>query len=243
MSAMIPEMTFESAKIKFGHDREVCQIDRWTRAIIPTEQATETVVLLSATLEFRGLTQGFDVIGTIHQKNFSASHLSAKVRAALVEGLPKRVVYTFFSVAELTVKTESPELEASEAATKLDCIIAPTLEEQAKAGNEATKYWKQALREMQDGLRDGYGYNRGKIQDGLMFLERCHRAANNGIMEGWCEEKLAYIRSGLADLSRRKNPNHPGFTSTASSICGWLQSCPVVNSWHEVPPRLPTKPV
>jgi hypothetical protein len=27
------------------------------------------------------------------------------------------------------------------------------------------------------------------------------------MMSGWCEDKLAYIRSGLADLARRKNPD------------------------------------
>lgn len=101
---------------------------------------------------------------------------------------------------------------------------------------------KEVLAEMRDGLWNGCESNRNKIREGMMFLEWCQQTANNGMMHAWCEEKLAYIRTGFTDLDRRKNSNHPNYLRNVENIRGWLMSWPVVNSWHEAPPRRPLKP-
>ncbi len=229
--------TFEPVKISFDRAREIFQVDKWTRERVPEDKVTETVIILDATLKFRGLSQEFLIEGRIRAKRFDLPRLEAKVRAAVVAGLPNRIVWDFFRPADVVVTPEGPEMEDYEGDSQIDSVIAPRLEEQAKLGNAAVEGWKAALQEIEDGLQGGYEYNRRQIQAGMMFFDWCHRAANNGMMYSWCEEKLARIRSGLADLARRKNTNHPNYTSTVDNICGWLRSWPVVNSWHENPPR------
>jgi hypothetical protein len=163
--------TYEPVKIKFGQVREIFQKDRLSGKIIDRDEASETIIILGATLDLRGLSQGFEVQGSIRQKLFDTEKLAAKVRAAIVAGLPKRAVIDFFRPTEIVVTPENPELDAWEAESQLDDLHAPCLEEQAKAGNAAEKEWSQAIDEIVEGLGKGYDFNRGKIQDAMTFFE------------------------------------------------------------------------
>jgi hypothetical protein len=206
---------------------------------VPSEKASETHVMLEVEMELRGLSQGFEVLGRIRQKDFDEKRLEAKVKAALVSGLPKRIVVDFFKLTEIMVSPDDPELDVDEATSTVDDIHAPHLEEQAKAGNGAAKEWNAAIADVCEGLRGGYEFNHSKVQDGFMFIEWCHRAANNGTMQMWCEEKLGRIRSDMARLAKYKSSRHPNAVRTTEDIQGLLCSWPVVNSWHHPPPRRP----
>jgi len=229
--------TYEPIRISFRPASVVSQTDRWTRQLVPRDRQTETHIILGAELELRGLKQGFEALGKIVQKGFDEKRLEAKVKAALVVGLPKRVVIDLFKLTELTVEPGSAELDEWEADSNLDDIHITRLEEQAKAGNAATNAWRAAIDEACEGLRAGYEYHRDKIRDAIAFIELCNRSANNGMMSMWCEEKMARIRSDLGKLATYKNVRHPNAIRTAGDIAGLLRSWPVVNSWHEHPPR------
>lgn len=231
--------TYEPVKLRFKLARPVCQMDRRTGQTVPRDQATQTLVVLDAEMELRELRQSFEVLGKIEKREFDEKKLECKAKAALAAGLPRRVVLDFFKLTEITVEPDSPELGAWEAGSTLDGIHAPHLEEQAKAGNEAAKAWRAAIDEACNGIRNGFEYNRSKVKDAIMFVERCHRAANNGMMQTWCEEKLGRIRGDLTKLATYKNQSHPNALRTANDIAGLLRSWPVVNSWHETPPRRP----
>jgi hypothetical protein len=229
-------LKLEPVRIRFQLESEILQFDRWSGQIVARDKATETLVEIGATLEFRNLTQGFVVVGRIEEKGFNVQKLGAMVRAAVVAGLPKRLLWDFWRRAEVLVKVGGPELPAFEGESQIDDVVAPSLEAQAKLGSEATREWRAAIERMIEGLSGGFQYNRHEIMDGLLYLEWCHRSANNGLMGGWCEEKLGRIRSGLSDLASRKNPNHPKYRSIAENLRGWLRTWPVVNSWHQQPP-------
>jgi hypothetical protein len=231
--------TYEPVRIKFGQAREIFQKDCLSGRTIDRDEATETIILLGATLDLRGLSQGFEVRGIIEQKSYDKEKLAAKVRAAVVAGLPKRAVIHFFRPTEIVVTPENPELDAWEKESQLDDLNAPCMEEQAKAGNAAEKEWREAIDEIVEGLGEGYDFNRGKIQDAMTFFERCHGAANNGTNGGWCEEKLGDIRRDIAKLAEYKSRLHPNAIRRAREVQSRLRTWPVVNSWHTRPPRRP----
>jgi hypothetical protein len=231
--------TFEPVKIEFGNRHEVRQTDYWKREVLPEDKVTETQIILEAALEFRGLKQGFQVLGKIEVKGFDIDELESKVKAKVVADLPNRIVLDFFRTTEVTVKPKDTGLNDSKAESKIDDINAPFLEEQAKAGNEAAKELETAIQEINDGFRDGFQYNERRIRGALVFMTSCNRAANYGFLNDWCEDKLSRIQSGIENLAKRKNANHPVYIQTASEICGYLSSWPSVTSWREQPPRRP----
>ena len=233
--------TFESVKLKFLGCLDVSQTDSWTGETIPREKATETLIAMEAELEFRGLTQGFNVRGKIREKGFAIDRLEAKIKRALVVGMPKGIVSDFFRPTEITVKSEDANLDAPESEAQMDEIHAARLEEQAKMGNEASDSWKAAIEDMIDGLKDGYEFNRKKVRDGMMVMEWSHRAANNWMMQSWCDEKISRIRDNLGKLAKYKSCSHPNAIRTAQEIQRLLRDWPVVNSWRDQPPRRPSR--
>ena len=137
--------TYEPVRIKFGQAREIFRRDLLSGEFFDRNEATDTIILLGATLDRRGLSQGFEVQGSIQQKLFDKEKLAVKVRAAVVAGLPERAVIDLFRPTEIVVTPESPELDLWEADSQLDDLHAPCLEEQAKAGNAAQKERSQAI--------------------------------------------------------------------------------------------------
>src|SRR5687767_13306611 len=135
-------MTLEPVKIQFGHSYEISQTDNWTKERIPRDEVTERWIIIHPTLTFRGLNQGFEVLGKIKQKEFDKMRLESKIKSAVVRRLPDRILWDFFRTTEIEVKPDDPELDAYEADSQIDDVVAPRLEEQARLGNEAVKQWQ-----------------------------------------------------------------------------------------------------
>jgi len=231
--------TFEPVKVQFGNSRQIAPIDRWTGRVLDISEANQTDIALEVTLEFRGQRQGFVVHGSIDQKGFPIESLEKKVKAALISGLPKRVLWNFFKPVEIFVAADSPEIQVSEAESSIDDIVAPDLEKQALRASLATKDWEKAIQDLQEGVRD-FQYRRSEVYDALSFLERCSSAANHGFLSGWYDEKLGRIRSALDDLSKRKNPRHATYVGRVDEIRGYLFHFHPINSWYKEPPRRPS---
>lgn len=77
-------LKLEPVRIRFQLESEILQFDRWSGQIVARDKATETLVEIGATIEFRNLTQGFVVVGRIEEKGFNVQKLGAMVRAAVV---------------------------------------------------------------------------------------------------------------------------------------------------------------
>lgn len=236
-SGPLKTRSFEPVKIKFDRGREVFQTDTWTGEVVARDKATETRIVLSATLEFRGFAQHFEVLGIIRQKEFDTDRLERKVRAALAAGMRERVVSDFYRTAEIVVEPASPELDTYETDATLDAISAVRLEEQAKANDQAMSEWEAAIDEMQEHLSGNVRYKISELRDAFRFVESCTNASRQGFMHMWCEEKLGRIRSALNDLERRKDPNHSGFKASVENIRGPLSSWPMTNGFRTPPPR------
>ena len=191
-------------------------------------------------LEVRGLKQGFLVVGRFPEREYDLDKLEAKLRAAVVEGLPKRRIWKLFQRTEVDLKSGSPELSDDKAEVEVDEISAKHLEEQARRGNESVKDLRTTLEAMKKAILETPIYDHSLLSKGASFLSSCLSASGNGFMYLWCDEKLAYIRSGLADLAKRQNFNHPNYQRTAQNIHRWLSSWPIANVWTEEPPRLPS---
>jgi hypothetical protein len=236
-SGTLKIQSYEPVKIKFDRSREVLQTNRWTGDVVERDKATETHIILDATLEFRGFRPRFEILGIIKQKGVDTDKLEHKVKAAVAAGLRNRVVWDFYQMPEVVVEPNSPELDKHEGDGELDDIIAATLEEQAKANDQAAKEWKTAIDEMQQYLLEDVRYHISDLRDAFSFVRSCTEASRQGTMYGWCQEKLAYIRSSLDDLARRKDPNHDGFKRSVQTIRGPLYSWPITNGFHRQPPR------
>jgi hypothetical protein len=228
------ERTYEPVKLRFGHYREVFQRDRYSGESVYGDKATETHILLDVDINIRVLEQGVEVEGIIEGKDFDKDKLAAKVRAALVAGLPKRCVYDLYRLHEIRVRKDDPELPEAEAESTVDDLVAPEFEEQARAGNQAIADLELAIEDITDGLKFD---ERRRVQNGLMFLESFHQANNCGHMFAWCQEKLSGIRRGISDLGTRKNTSHPNYVRTYENVTGWVRSWPKYNRWAQQPPK------
>ena len=220
-----------------GRNFEHVQITFGTYGLGLSSNEHATHLWMEVRLTIRGLTQGFRVQGIVKQGGVEEETLAAQLKATIVGGLPNSMIVDCFRIQNIHIHPKSPGSSAVEAESEVDELIAARLFEQAKTGNAAELQWRIALKQFGDGLHDGFTYNRRKIKDAMLYLEACHAAANNGTTHGWCEEKLAYIRAGLAELSRRIDVNHPTYLKIVNDIRGYLAHWPVVNSWHEEPPR------
>jgi hypothetical protein len=228
------ERKFEAVKLQFGEHREIFQTDKYTGETIYPEKATQTHIYLEAEVTIRGLEQGFQVEGIIREKKYDPEKLARKVKAALVNELPNRCVHDLFMIAEIWVKPDDPELDAWEAETKMDDMMAAKFEEQAKAGNQAIADLELAIEDITEGLKYD---ERRRVQNGLSFLESFNQANNCGHMYAWCQEKLSGIRRGISDLATRKNTSHPNYVRTYENVTGWVRSWPKYNRWAQHPPR------
>ena len=229
------ELVMELVKVKFGHAWEISQTDDYTRQVVPKEEVTETVVWMDCEIELRGLSQGFAVIGRIREKDFDTERLAAKVRAAVLIALRKRRIWDLFKPSEIIVAKADAENSTNEAEGEIDNLAGDKYEGQAKIGNAAWKRWKAAIEQAQEALRFPQ-HSKSELSAAISCVDRCTQAASIGLMGGWCAEKMAYLRSGMADLAARKNPNHPRYTQIVSDMRGWLSHWPVTNTWHQHPP-------
>jgi hypothetical protein len=226
----------EPVRLSFGHYGPLDQRDGRTGDRILSDRASETWGIMNVTLDFRGMSQDFLVEGKIREKGFPSEKLERKLKASVVSGVPQRKVWDLFRITEFWITPQSSEFDGGSAECIADGILATRLEEQMKHGTRAMNAWASAVACMKEGLQDGYEFNQRNVWDAFSSIESFHRAANNGMMHSWCEEKLSLIRSGLKELDKKKNRSHPNYMTTIARISGYLSAWPINNSWISVPP-------
>lgn len=207
-----------------------------TGEFIERDKSTETTIEIMVEITIRGLRQDFLVVGRIEDRKYDRETLAAKLRVAVLEWLPQRRIYDLFRRTEIDLKADSSETVETSATIEIDQTTADFFEAQAKIGNEASSYLENILEEMQEMIQSPNEY-RHQLQRGISFLESSLRVSGNSFMHGWCSEKLSRMRSGLTDLLKRKNTNHPTYINIQNEIRGWLSHWPVRNVWVQQPPR------
>jgi hypothetical protein len=154
-------------------------VGKFTREVLPDDEQTETIVEIRGELTVRGLNQGFVVEGAIGKKSFSIDSLAAKTRHAVIEGVPKNILWRLFQRVQVQVKEVSPEYAQYEGEILVAEPVASELEAQAKIGNEATANWQKAIKIIDQNL-ESLQYDRRELNDALMSFETFNSAADLG---------------------------------------------------------------
>lgn len=108
---------------------------------------------------------------------------------------------------------------------------------------EATKRHKEverALEQAKDYLEGGMNYacnDASRISRAAHFIADCMRADGTPMMGGWNDEKSAVLLADVADLVKRKQPNHPNYQSKVSWIRSTLYSVRCPSYWAAYPPQ------
>ncbi len=118
-------------------------------------------------------------------------------------------------------------------------IIEPLAEHFRKA-TKLQQEVEQALKRAKDYLESGLNYacNDGaRLSRAARYIADCMNADGTPIMDGWNREKSAVLLDFVADLIKRRNPNHPNYQSKVSWIHSTLYSVDCPFYWSSYPPQ------
>jgi hypothetical protein len=231
---------------------ELCQTNDYTGEVISEDKRTRYCALLPITCNSPdgdidvGMTVYVELpiakVAGIPKDDSQRLHTVAYHSALNVKNRLERAdTWELYGTEHVTFYGDDPFSIPASFDVKCDAeitgLLATHFRVATKRHEEVEKALEKAKEYLENGLDYGARHDSSRISSAAHFIADCMRADGTPMMSAWNDEKSAVLLAHIADLIKRKDPNHRNYKSMVNWIHSTLYSVRSPTFWARYPPQ------